>query len=85
MSQENELGAYVCNRAEKCKVTGKWVAKQCEKSMRIDPRTGIVSIMENTKEKYGVEITKEMAYRARKRALQVVLGDQEKQYYRIRD
>jgi hypothetical protein len=46
--------------------------------MRIDPRTSVETLMENAKEKYGVEVGKVMAYRARNKALQVVLGDQVK-------
>jgi hypothetical protein len=77
---------HTCATAgEACKVTGKWVAKQCEQSMRIDPRTSVETLMENAKEKYGVEVGKVMAYRARNKALQVVLGDQVKQYSRLRD
>jgi hypothetical protein len=70
---------------EHCKVTGKWVAKVCESSIRIDPRTGVEAVMETTKEKYGVDVKKMMAYRANKKALQVVLGDQIEQYRRLRD
>jgi hypothetical protein len=70
---------------ERCKVTGKWVAKVCERNMRMDTRTSIETVMDTAKEKYGVEVGKVMAYRARKRALEVVLGDQVKQYKRIRD
>uniref|UniRef100_A0ACD5VYI4 Uncharacterized protein n=1 Tax=Avena sativa TaxID=4498 RepID=A0ACD5VYI4_AVESA len=70
---------------EACKVTGKWVAQVCEKSMRMDTRTSIETVIETAKEKHRVEVGKVMAYRARKRALQVVLGDQIKQYIRLRD
>nr|XP_051229278.1 uncharacterized protein LOC127347092 [Lolium perenne] len=70
---------------ERCKVTGKWVAKVCERNMRMDTRTSIETVMDTAKENYGVEVGKVMAYRARKRALEVVLGDQVKQYKRIRD
>ena len=70
---------------EGCKVTGKWVAKLCEKNMRMDPRTSIDTVIDTAKEKFGVDVGKVMAYRARKAALQVVLGDQVKQYTRIRD
>jgi hypothetical protein len=70
---------------ENCKVTASWVAQVVEQSIRIDPTTGIDTIIESTKEKYGVAIPKVMAYRARKKALEAVLGDQVKQYTRIRD
>ena len=51
----------------------------------MDPRTSIETVIETAKEKYGVDVGKVMAYRARKRALQMVLGDQVKQYLRLRD
>ncbi|XP_071676965.1 uncharacterized protein [Lolium perenne] len=70
---------------EHCKVTGKWVAKVCESSIRIDLRTGVEAVMETTKEKYGVDVKKMMAYRAKKKAVQVVIGDQIEQYRRLRD
>ena len=70
---------------EECKVSGEWLAKICESSIRIDPSTGIEAVRETTKEKYGVEVHKMMAYRAKKKALQVVLGDQIEQYKRLRD
>ena len=71
--------------AENTKVTGKWVAHQCEDMLRIDIGTPITTIMQNLKKKYGVEISTHMAYRARKQALKVVQGDQRGQYTRIRD
>jgi hypothetical protein len=68
-----------------CKVTRKWVARVCEKSMRMDPRTSIDIVTESAKEKYGIYVGKVMAHIARKTALQVVLGNQVKQYTRIKD
>jgi hypothetical protein len=53
--------------------------------MRIDPMTSVETVMENAKEKYGVEVGKVMAYKARNKSLQVVLGDQVTQYTRLRD
>ena len=70
---------------EGCKVSAKWVAKVCEPSIRIDPRTGVDTVVESTKEKFGVDVSKDMAYRAKRKALTRVLGDQVKQYRRIRD
>ena len=70
---------------EGCRVSGKWVAKLAEKSLRIDPRTGIEAVIDTTKEKFGVDVPKMMAYRAKRKALETVLGDHIKQYRRIRD
>ena len=47
----------------------------CESSIRIDPRTGIEAVMETAKEKYGVYVPNIMAYRTKRKTLQVVLGD----------
>ena len=80
-----QLDHTCATSGESCKVTGKWVAKMCESSVRIDPRTGSETVRETTKEKYGVDVHKMMAYRAKNAALQVVLGDQIKQYKRLRD
>jgi hypothetical protein len=43
------------------------------------------TLIENSKQKYGVEVVKSKAYRARLKALQVVLGDHKAQYTRNRD
>ena len=71
--------------SESTKVTAKWVAKHCEEAVRNDPNTTITTIINTAKSKYGVEISTHMAYRARKAAKNVVLGDQKAQYTRIRD
>ena len=44
-----------------------------------------MAVRETTKEKYGVDVHKMMAYRAKNAALQAMLGDQIKQYKRLRD
>ena len=62
--------------SENTKVTGKWVAKFCEEAIRNDPCTTITTIINTAKSKYGVEISTHMAYRAKKAAKNVVLGDQ---------
>jgi hypothetical protein len=70
---------------EACKVTAKWVAKACEKSIRTDVTTKVDTIIENAKEKHGVCVPRTMAYRAKNEAVRVVLGDHVEQYRRIRD
>ena len=71
--------------SENTKVTAKWVAKFCEEAIRNDPCTTITTIINTSTSKYGVEISTHMAYRAKKAAKNVVLGDQKAQYTRIRD
>ena len=70
---------------ENCKVPARFVAKAVEECFRTDPKAGIQTLIDKTKEKYGVEVGKMMAYRARQQALCIVQGDQEAQYTRIRD
>ena len=68
---------------ENCRVNCKWLAKTAEQSFRADPHTGVETVMDNAKQKYGVEVGKVMAYRARRKALKVIIGDDLKQYRRI--
>jgi hypothetical protein len=70
---------------EHCKITGNWIAQVVEKSIRIDPTTCVETLMETTKENHGVDVPKMMAYRVKRKCLQVVLGDHVEQYKRIID
>ena len=70
---------------ESTKVTAKWLAHECEQQLRTDPNTPVQTIISNLKQKHGIEVSIHMAYRARKLAKNVVLGDQKAQYHRIRD
>ncbi|CAM0877694.1 unnamed protein product [Alopecurus aequalis] len=67
------------------KVTINWLAHQSEQAMRIDPNTCVDTLIDNAKQKFGVEVPRSKAYRARKKAFDVVIGDQKKQYRRLRD
>ena len=70
---------------ENTKVTIDWLAHQSEQAVRTDPNTCVDTLMEQAKLKFGVEVPKSKAYRARKKAFDVVIGDQKKQYTRLRD
>ncbi|KAE8771711.1 WD repeat-containing protein 43 [Hordeum vulgare] len=70
---------------ENCKIPARYVANAMEDSFRTYPRVGIDTVIDKTKEKFGVEVGKMKAYRARQQALSVVKGDHETQYTRIRD
>ncbi|CAM0947194.1 unnamed protein product [Alopecurus aequalis] len=70
---------------ENTKVTINWLAHQSEQAMRIDPNTSVDTLIDNAKQKFGVEVPRSKAYRARKKAFDVVIGDQKKQYRRLRD
>jgi hypothetical protein len=41
-----------------CNVARKWFAKVSEKGTRIDPKTRVETMIETTKGKYGVDISK---------------------------
>ena len=72
-------------QGESTKVTIDWVAKASEQTIRTDPKTCVDTLIENAKLNYGVEVPRSKAYRARKKALEVVIGDQKAQYTRLRD
>ena len=71
--------------AENTKVTTKWLSKAVEPSLRADPRAPVDSLIKNSKVKFSVDVSKSVAYRARRKAIKVVQGDQKEQYYRLRD
>ncbi|KAE8810381.1 hypothetical protein D1007_12845 [Hordeum vulgare] len=54
-------------------------------SKKSDPTTGIQTIIDVCMEKYGVDVPKSMAYRAKNIAIEAVLGDHKLQYPRLRD
>ncbi|KAM0886615.1 hypothetical protein ACQ4PT_029578 [Festuca glaucescens] len=54
-------------------------------AVRIDPNTTVDTLIDNANQKWGVPIPKSKAYRARKIAFSVVMGDQKAQYIRLRD
>ena len=71
--------------AENTKVTTKWLSKEVEPSLRADPRAPVDSLIKNSKVKFSVDVSKSVAYRARRKAIKGVQGDQKEQYYRLRD
>ncbi|KAM0916913.1 hypothetical protein ACQ4PT_009918 [Festuca glaucescens] len=80
------LGLHTCiAHGENTKVTIDWLAKQSEQAVRTDPNTNVDTLIDNAKQKWGVQIPKSKAYRARKTAFSVVMGDQKAQYTRLRD
>lgn len=69
----------------KSRVTAKWLAKTYEPLFRSDLNTSIQTMIDNCQEKYGVEVPKAMAYRAKNQVIENILGEHKKQYTRIRD
>ena len=70
---------------ESSRVSAKWLAKTYESLFRSDPTTSIQTLIDACNEKYGVEVPKHMAYRAKNLAVESVLGEHKKQYPRLRD
>ena len=70
---------------ESSRVSAKWLAKTYESLFRSDPTTSIQTLIDACNEKYGVEVPKHMAYRAKNLAVEAVLGEHKKQYPRLRD
>ncbi|KAK1646972.1 hypothetical protein QYE76_064777 [Lolium multiflorum] len=80
------LGVHTCIAdGQHTKVTIDWLAKQSEQAVRIDPNTTVDTLIDNAKQKWGVPVPRSKAYRARKKAFAVVMGDQKAQYTRLRD
>ena len=52
---------------------------------RSDPTTSIQILIDACQEKYGVEVPKHMAYRAKNLVVEAVLGEHKKQHLRLRD
>ncbi|KAE8815484.1 hypothetical protein D1007_06944 [Hordeum vulgare] len=70
---------------EKSRISAKWFAKTYESLFRSDPTTSIHTLMDNCREKYGVDVGRHMAYRAKNHFVEVVLGEHNKHYPRLRD
>jgi hypothetical protein len=70
---------------ENTKVSIDWLAVKSQEAVRTDPNTCVDTLIQNAKLKYGVSVPKSKAYRARKKAFSTVIGDQKKQYTRLRD
>ncbi|CAM0944733.1 unnamed protein product [Alopecurus aequalis] len=70
---------------ENTKVTIDWLAIQSEQAIRTNPKTSVDTLIDNAKLKFGVEVPRSKAYRARKKDFSAVIGDRKKQYARLRD
>ncbi|KAE8787406.1 hypothetical protein D1007_38569 [Hordeum vulgare] len=73
------------NNTEKSRISAKWLAKTYESLFRSNPTTSIHTLIDNCTEKYGVDVTRHMAYTAKNLVVEVVLGENKKQYPRLRD
>ncbi|EMS52242.1 Ubiquitin carboxyl-terminal hydrolase 12 [Triticum urartu] len=62
-----------------------WLAKEYEDEIRSDPTINIIALIDAVHRRFGIEISRHMAYRAKNKALEAVEGDKDRQYLRIRD
>ncbi|KAM3349245.1 hypothetical protein ACQJBY_022378 [Aegilops geniculata] len=67
------------------RVDSTWLSNKYENNFRGDPDWKISALIDTTKRNHGVDITPMMAYRARNKAADIVLGNHKQQYVRIRD
>jgi hypothetical protein len=67
------------------RISSQWLAEVFEDDIRSDPDWKVTGLIDRVKRKYGVEISKQIAYRAQKIAAEKVLGNHKEQYKRIRD
>ncbi|KAE8819752.1 hypothetical protein D1007_02419 [Hordeum vulgare] len=58
---------------ESSRVSAKWLANTYETLFRSDPSTSITTMIDNCEEKYGVDVPRHMAYRAKNLAVEAVL------------
>ncbi|KAE8771034.1 hypothetical protein D1007_57126 [Hordeum vulgare] len=70
---------------ETTRVSAKWLAVKYESPFRSDITNGIQTFIDDCMEKYGVDVPKSMAYRAKNLATYVVLGEHKKKYPKLRD
>ncbi|XP_038719959.1 uncharacterized protein LOC120012589 [Tripterygium wilfordii] len=80
------VGEHVCERTNENKMlNSKWLANRLVDKMRRNPKMKLVEIIQKVRDKYTIEISKTVASRARKKALEVVHGSYSEQYKRLHD
>uniref|UniRef100_A0A8I6YRB1 MULE transposase domain-containing protein n=1 Tax=Hordeum vulgare subsp. vulgare TaxID=112509 RepID=A0A8I6YRB1_HORVV len=67
------------------RINSTWLAKEYEDEIRSDPSMSITALIDAVQRRFGIEISRHMAYRAKNKALEVVEGDGDRQYLCIRD
>ncbi|XP_010229750.1 uncharacterized protein LOC104582113 [Brachypodium distachyon] len=60
---------------ESFRINSAWLARVFEENVRSDPDYKVQSMIDTTMRKFGVEISKQMAYRARARAQETVINN----------
>ena len=72
-------------QSEKTRISSKWLGNKMLETIRSDPNTTVPAIVDKVKRQFGVEVPKMMAWRAKRKAKEIVLGDHKRQYKRLRD
>jgi hypothetical protein len=72
-------------QSEKTRISSKWLGNKMLETIRSDPNTTVPAIVDKAKRQFGVEVPKMMAWRAKRKAKEIVLGDHKRQYKRLRD
>ncbi|KAM3295464.1 hypothetical protein ACQJBY_038010 [Aegilops geniculata] len=72
-------------QSEKTRISSKWLGNKMLETIRSDPNTIVPAIVDKVKRQFGVEVPKMMAWRAKRKAKDIVLGDHKRQYKRLRD
>ena len=66
-------------------MSSKWLGNTFLETIRLDPNTTVPALVEKAKRKFRIQVPKMMAWRAKKKAKLIVLGDHKKQYHRLYD
>ncbi|XP_020200570.1 uncharacterized protein [Aegilops tauschii subsp. strangulata] len=72
-------------QSEKTRISSKWLGNKMLETIRSDPNTTVPAIVDKVKRQFGVEVPKMMAWRAKRKAKEIVLGDHKRQYKRLGD
>ncbi|KAE8786782.1 hypothetical protein D1007_39364 [Hordeum vulgare] len=72
-------------QSEKTRISSTWLGNKMLETIRSDPNTTIPAIIDKAKRQLGLEVPKMMAWRAKRKAKNIVLGDHNRQYKRLGD
>lgn len=67
------------------RVNNTWLSEKYKESFRSDPNLKTTSAIDNAMRDHGAEVSKMMAYGAKWKAAEAILGNHVQQYTRIRD
>jgi hypothetical protein len=67
------------------RVNAKWLSGAYVTEYKSNITTSITTLQDKAQKDFGVDVPKRMAYRARTKAIEMVMGDHKQQYHRLRD